>query len=211
MKIKEQFLNAFAAKNLNIPDMEISHYRRSYNDFNQVYELETADFDKAIQIMQMNNKKAGIKEFTLLKEEFLTNAAEGKYPEARDYQPDKFVDKIEEVATKRLSDVEKRKVKQQIKSYWDTKKLMENSTNICKLMQSWNKNPAALDETIKRLTAVKQLKVDKQKDIVEWLKTQVDENEATLDGLDKVDWEEFNHLNDSWNEQISDMESIRSY
>ena len=167
MKIKEQFLNAFAAKNLNIPNMDIGHYR-SYNDFNDVYQLEVDDFDKAIQIMQMNNKKAGVKELPL-KEEFLTYAAEGKYPTAKDYKPDNFVDKIEEVAIKRLSDVENAKTANQ-------KLLGHHETNgkfniICKMLKSWNTNPAALDETIKRLTAVKQLKVDKQKDIVEWLKT----------------------------------------
>ena len=88
MKIKEQFLNAFAAKNLNIPNMDIGHYRRSYNDFNDVYQLEVDDFDKAIQIMQMNNKKAGVKEFTLLKEEFQTLAAEGKKLDVDDYCPE---------------------------------------------------------------------------------------------------------------------------
>ena len=35
---------------------------------------------------------------------------------------------------------------------------MKNATNACKLLNSWNKNPNALDETIKRLTAVKKLK-----------------------------------------------------
>ena len=71
MKIKEVFLNAFAAKSINVPETTTGYYNRR-NQMNKIFELEVEDFDKAIQLMMLNNKKAGVKEFTLLKEEFLT-------------------------------------------------------------------------------------------------------------------------------------------
>tara|TARA_Y100000361_G_scaffold112849_1_gene103159 strand:+ start:197 stop:814 length:618 start_codon:yes stop_codon:yes gene_type:complete len=187
MKIKEQFLTAFALKQLQVP--ECGNYYRGRNLVNKIYELETEDFDKAIQLMMLNNKKAGVKEFTLLKEEFQSLTAEGKKLNVDDYDPIHFVDKIEETATKRLSDVEKRKVKKQIKSWWDLNRLQESAENINTFFTRFTKQVDYADK-IKQLEVLQNMQNEFWKDRTEWMTTQVDENEATLDTLDASDWEE---------------------
>ena len=119
--MKIEYSDAFAAKSINVPETTTGYYNRR-NQMNKIFELEVEDFDKAIQLMMLNNK-AGVKEFTLLKEEFQTLAAEGKKLDVDDYCPSNLLKRW--AATKRLSDVEKRKVEKQIK--WWNEELREKA------------------------------------------------------------------------------------
>ena len=188
MKIKEVFLNAFAAKSINVPETTTGYYNRR-NQMNKIFELEVEDFDKAIQLMMLNNKKAGVKEFTLLKEEFLTLAAEGKKLDVDDYCPSEFIKKVEETATKRLSDVEKRKVEKQIKEWWNLKELREKAEFIYKFFYSYPEQ-VDYDAKIKQYEGLKKMQTQFWNDRFAWMKLQSEENEAGLDELDASDWEE---------------------
>lgn len=201
MKIKEQFLNAFAAKSISVPETHGYYNRRQ--QMNKIFELELEDFDKAIQLMMLNNKKAGVKEFTLLKEEFQTLVAEGQKLNETDYYPTEFVEKVEETATKRLSDVEKRKVRKQIKEWWDLDELRQKAEFINKFFTSYTKQ-VDYGERIQQLEGAKKMQEDFWKDRVEWMKTQVDENEATLDTLDASDWEEMMTSIDFYQENLKE-------
>lgn len=201
MKIKEQFLNAFAAKSISVPETHGYYNRRQ--QMNKIFELELEDFDKAIQLMMLNNKKAGVKEFTLLKEEFQTLVAEGQKLDETDYYPTEFVEKVEETATKRLSDVEKRKVRKQIKEWWDLDELRQKAEFINKFFTSYTKQ-VDYGERIQQLEGAKKMQEDFWKDRVEWMKTQVDENEATLDTLDASDWEEMMTSIDFYQENLKE-------
>ena len=201
MKIKEQFLNAFAAKSISVPETHGYYNRRQ--QMNKIFELELEDFDKAIQIMMLNNKKVGVKEFTLLKEEFQTLVAEGQKLNETDYYPTEFVEKVEETATKRLSDVEKRKVRKQIKEWWDLDELRQKAEFINKFFTSYTKQ-VDYGERIQQLEGAKKMQEDFWKDRVEWMKTQVDENEATLDTLDASDWEEMMTSIDFYQENLKE-------
>ena len=201
MKIKEQFLNAFAAKSISVPETHGYYNRRQ--QMNKIFELELEDFDKAIQLMMLNNKKAGVKEFTLLKEEFQTLVAEGQKLNETDYYPTEFVEKVEETATKRLSDVEKRKVRKQIKEWWDLDELRQKAEFINKFFTSYTKQ-VDYGERIQQLEGAKKMQEDFWKDRVEWMKTQVDENEATLNTLDASDWEEMMTSIDFYQENLKE-------
>ena len=201
MKIKEQFLNAFAAKSISVPETHGYYNRRQ--QMNKIFELELEDFDKAIQLMMLNNKKAGVKEFTLLKEEFQTLVAEGQKLNETDYYPTEFVEKVEETATKRLSDVEKRKVRKQIKEWWDLDELRQKAEFINRFFTSYTKQ-VDYGERIQQLEGAKKMQEDFWKDRVEWMKTQVDENEATLDTLDASDWEEMMTSIDFYQENLKE-------
>ncbi len=204
MKIKDVLLNAFAAKQMVLGEsLGNYNYRRRTNS-NEVYQLEAIDFDKAIQILQMNNKRAGVKEFSLLKEEFLSFAVEGKYPADEEYQVYEFIRKLRETATKRLSDVETRKIRKMIDETWDITALENKANNIRKF---YTKLQEATDYKAQIAILQKQdeLQTTFIKDRQDWLKTQVDENEATLDSLDASDWEEYNHLYECFREQMKEL------
>lgn len=195
-------LNTFAAKQMVLAEsLDNYNHRRKPNE---IYQLEAIDFDKAIQILQMNGKKAGVKEFSLLKEEFLTFAAEGKYPSNLDYQVYEFISKLRETATKRLSNVETRKINKMIDETWDYETLDKNSENIRNFFTQLSE-PTDFKARIAELQQQDKIQTIFINDRQEWLKTQVNENEATLDSLDASDWEEYNHLYECYKEQMKEF------
>jgi len=74
-----------------------------------IWELENADFDKAIQILIKFNKKNAVKEYQMLKEEFITGELDWY-----EVETSRFIRNLNECATKRLSDVEARRVRKEI-------------------------------------------------------------------------------------------------
>lgn len=75
----------------------------------EVWFLEAEDFDTAIQLLIKFNKKNAVKEYQLLKEEFVNDEL-SKWEK----DPDRFVLNLVETATKRMSAVEARRIKKEI-------------------------------------------------------------------------------------------------
>jgi hypothetical protein len=75
----------------------------------QIWFLEEEDFDTAIQLLIKFNKKNAVKEYQLLKEEFVAD-------ELSHYEkdPSGFVRNLVETATKRMSAVEARRIRKEI-------------------------------------------------------------------------------------------------
>ena len=71
--------------------------------------LEAEDFDTAIQLLIKFNKKNAVKEYQLLKEEFVNDELD-----RWEKDPDRFVRSLVETATKRMSAVEARRIKKEI-------------------------------------------------------------------------------------------------
>ena len=94
-----------------------------------------------------------------------------------------------ETATKRLSDVEKRKVEKQIKEWWNLKELREKAEFIYKFFYSYPEQ-VDYDAKIKQYEGLKKMQTQFWNDRFAWMKLQSEENEAGLDELDASDWEE---------------------
>lgn len=86
------------------------------NSHTDVWELELADFDKAIQILIKHNKKSAIKEYQMLKEEFQEGELDSWY-----YDVNRFTRNLLESASKRSSAIETRRIRKDIESTFDDK------------------------------------------------------------------------------------------
>ena len=84
------------------------------NSHADVWELELADFDKAIQILIKHNKKSAVKEYQMLKEEFQEGELDSWY-----YDVNRFTRNLLESATKRSSAIETRRIRKEIESVFD--------------------------------------------------------------------------------------------
>ena len=84
------------------------------NSHEDVWELELADFDKAIQILIKHNKKSAVKEYQMLKEEFQEGELDSWY-----YDVNRFTRNLLESATKRSSAIETRRIRKEIESVFD--------------------------------------------------------------------------------------------
>ena len=92
-------------------DIKLGLTTGSINSRCEIWELEDTDFDKAIQILIKHNKKSAIKEYQLLKEEFIAGELEWY-----DVDTHRFIRNLTECATKRTSEVEGRRVRKDIQN-----------------------------------------------------------------------------------------------
>lgn len=90
------------------------------NSHEDIWELELADFDKAIQLLIKHNKKSAIKEYQMLKEEFQDGEVDSWY-----YDVSRFTSNLLESATKRSSAIEIRRIRKEIDSVFDDRRKMD--------------------------------------------------------------------------------------
>lgn len=90
------------------------------NSHEDIWELELADFDKAIQLLIKHNKKSAIKEYQMLKEEFQDGERDSWY-----YDVSRFTSNLLESATKRSSAIEIRRIRKEIDSVFDDRRKMD--------------------------------------------------------------------------------------
>ena len=187
MRIKPEFINAFANKKF------VEVVRRG-----SIWELEANDFDNAINILMLNNKKAGVKEFQLLKEEFVCSEVK---PTTDEYFAFRFVQHLTDVATKRMSDVEARKVKKSIDGLWDTDAMRSIQANYIKVKNAYEEY-ADYQIQLERAKEYANISEAMMKSISCWMEQEVDEYEGSLENLKENDWEEILHEVDAYEEEI---------
>lgn len=90
------------------------------NSHEDIWELELADFDKAIQLLIKHNKKSAIKEYQMLKEEFQDGERDSWY-----FDVSRFTRNLLESASKRSSAIEIRRIRKEIDSVFDDRRKMD--------------------------------------------------------------------------------------
>ena len=90
------------------------------NSHEDIWELELADFDKAIQLLIKHNKKSAIKEYQMLKEEFQDGERDSLY-----FDVSRFTRNLLESASKRSSAIEIRRIRKEIDSVFDDRRKMD--------------------------------------------------------------------------------------
>lgn len=90
------------------------------NSHEDIWELELADFDKAIQLLIKHNKKSAIKEYQMLKEEFQDGERDSFY-----FDVSRFTRNLLESASKRSSAIEIRRIRKEIDSVFDDRRKMD--------------------------------------------------------------------------------------
>lgn len=90
------------------------------NSHEDIWELELADFDKAIQLLIKHNKKSAIKEYQMLKEEFQDGERDSWY-----FDVSRFTRNLLESASKRSSAIEVQRIRKEIDSVFDDRRKMD--------------------------------------------------------------------------------------
>jgi len=149
----------------------------------ELWLLEAEDFDTAIQLLIKFNKKNAVKEYQLLKEEYLDGKLEW-YEE----DPDRFVVNLIETATKRMSAVEARRIRKEVEEKFPSDKRKQYSSVVLKLGQVfydalYHKHYA---EYHKSLSSIYEQKVSA---LQEWITTQ-EANGNLLVEMTSADFEE---------------------
>lgn len=194
MKIKNELIEAFSNQKL-IPT-EYRRYRGSLN----VCELEVSDFDKAIDLLKVFGKRAGIKEFELLKSEFTSGRHEDSI-----YEPDNFVELLKDVITKRMSGIERRIALDKVNATWDLEKfemISENYYFIANQYAEFQKKVLQYEALVNYHEQMNKYEKQVLMDIETWLKTEVEENESSIQSLSDNDWEDIRHQVACGNETI---------
>ena len=201
MKIKNEFIEAFNSQKL-IP-LEGGGNRYRYGI--ELFTLEAKDFDKAIDLLKVFNKKAGVKEFELLKSEFIS----GNNQEDRLYQPDKFVKHLKEVLTKRMSSVESRIAEKKVDEVWkfdDANTVEEAYRNVSSKFNSIINCEVEHRNHIQYMERVLKLKLEFIQDVKSLLKEEIEENDSSLETLTINDWKDVSHIVECFNNQLSDLQ-----
>jgi hypothetical protein len=152
MKIKENLEELICAGKISTRSSEAD-----------VFEIEASDFDKAIQLLIKYNKKAGVKEYQMLKEAFVLG-------ELNDYEtkPNSFVRNLIETATKRTSSIEHRRIQSEIYAMYPTSEHYKFSDTIGKISEVFNSynNQKHLANWYKLMLAITEQKVSA---LQEWM------------------------------------------
>jgi len=92
-----------------------------------IWELEESDFDKAIQLLFKHNKKTAVKEYQLLKEDFINGELD-----SWDRDADRFTRNLQETALKRRTGVEARRIRKDINNVFDE----DNKDNMLRFVRN---------------------------------------------------------------------------
>ena len=92
-----------------------------------IWELEESDFDKAIQLLFKHNKKTAVKEYQLLKEDFINGELD-----SWDRDADRFTRNLQETALKRRTGVEARRIRKDIYNVFDE----DNKDNMLRFVRN---------------------------------------------------------------------------
>ena len=149
----------------------------------ELWLLEAEDFDTAIQLLIKYNKKNAVKEYQLLKEEYLDGKLEW-YEE----DPNRFVVNLIGAATKRMSNVEARRIRKEVEEKFPSDERKQYSSVVLKLGQVfydalYHKHFA---EYHKKLSLIYDQKSSALK---EWI-TKQEENGNLLVEMSSADFEE---------------------
>jgi len=149
----------------------------------KLWVLEAEDFDTAIQLLIKFNKKSAVREYQLLKEEFVNGELNWW-----DKDPDRFVLNLIESATKRMSAVEARRIRKEIEEQFPSDVRKEYNEVILKLgtvfFDALHHNHYA--EYHKKLGLIYEQKASALK---EWI-TKQEENGNLLVEMSSADFEE---------------------
>lgn len=144
-------------------------YRKPETD---VFVIEASDFDKAIQLLIKYNKKAGVKEYQMLKEAFVLG-------ELSEYEtkPNIFVRHLIETATKRTSSIERRRIQSDVYAMYPTSEREKFSESIGKISEVFNSynNQKHLANWYKLMLAITEQKVSA---LQEWMFNQGTEGKS---------------------------------
>jgi len=194
MKLKQELIDCFA-KGV-FPEIETPR-RRGYRSLN-LYQLEQSDFDKAISLLMFYNKRTAVKEFTLLKEEFCS----GANMDYRYFNPDNFVEHLKEVLTKRMSDIEERNALKRVKETWDLESITQFEENFSKVVSATSSSSQKeLIDQIERMKSKLEIREAKSKEVLDWIKKEVEENENSLDKITPNDFADILHVIEFYEEQ----------
>ena len=92
-----------------------------------IWELEESDFDKAIQLLFKHNKKTAVKEYQLLKEDFINGELD-----SWDRDAERFTRNLQETALKRRTGVEARRIRKDILNVFDE----DNKDNMLRFVRN---------------------------------------------------------------------------
>jgi hypothetical protein len=92
-----------------------------------IWELEESDFDKAIQLLFKHNKKTAVKEYQLLKEDFINGELD-----SWDRDAERFTRNLQETALKRRTGVEARRIRKDILNVFDE----DNKDNMLRFVRT---------------------------------------------------------------------------
>jgi len=193
MKLKKEVIEGFAKG--TFPNVEQSRMRRGVRNIT-LHQLEVCDFDKAINLLMFYNKKTAVKEFTLLKEEYCS----GANMDYRYFNPANFVEHLKEVLTKRMSDIEERNALKRVKETWDLESITqfeENFNNVVSAITSQKD----LIEGIEKMKSKLDIREAKSKEVLDWIKKEVEENGDSLDKITPNDFADILHIIEFYEEQ----------
>jgi len=193
MKLKKEVIEGFAKG--TFPNVEQSRMRRGIRNIT-LHQLEVCDFDKAINLLMFYNKKTAVKEFTLLKEEFCSGANE----DYRYFNPANFVEHLKEVLTKRMSDIEERNALKKVKATWNLEEINTFEDNYIKVISAIT-SQKELIEAIARMKSKLDIQEAKSKEVLDWIKKEVEENENSLDKITPSDFADILHIIEFYEEQ----------
>lgn len=205
MKIGNEFKEAFASQKLIPTD---SPSRSRYNAPLQIFTLEASDFDKAIDLLKVFNKKAGVKEFQLLKDEFIS----GKNCDDAVYSPNKFVQHLKDVLTKRMSDVESRIALSKVNDIWNFDEARDIDAAYKRISSKYHAYINCREEfkdLMEHQEHMMKIKLEFIEDIKSWLKEEVEENESSLDTLTINDWNDILQNLEFCDGRLQDLQAQR--
>ena len=200
MKIKNEFIEAFSSQKLVSTNQPSKRYNRSLD----VFTLEAKDFDKAIDLLKVFNRKAGVKEFELLKSEFVS----GSNCEDRIYSPNNFVEHLKDVLTKRMSDVESRIALKKVDDAWNFDEAYEIDNAYKRVSYKYHEFINCKEKherQVKYQESMLKIKLELVEDIKSWMKEEVEENENSLDALSINDWNDISHILECCSERLEEL------